>query len=142
MLAIFREFVGGFCGYAVVSFAILKIFWLSLGAHFYLAEHSHDAHSAPIFFDVMSICFLIVCGVMLSAGSLISLNAIVAFSLIVYEYSFFHHDHHNVWQVALIIWLLTSLALTAAADIVYVARTKISSLLSHREQSMLDMAKK
>jgi threonine/homoserine/homoserine lactone efflux protein len=117
-----------------VSFAILKIFWLSLGPHFYLEHHHADAHTAPIYFDVVAICFLIVCGVMLSAGSLISLNAIIVFCLITFEYSFYHHDHHNIWQVALIIWLLTSLALTAAADIAFIASKKLATLSSRKER--------
>lgn len=61
---------------------------------------------------------LTVCAIFLIAERIVALCALCAFCTIVYEYTVHHHDVHTVWQTALIVWLLTSLAISAIADVV------------------------
>lgn len=127
MILVFREIVGGLCGYAIVSFAILKIFWLAFGAHFYLYI-APDLHDTPVYFDVLSMVLLVICGAMLLAGRFLALSSLIAFCLVSYEYQFHHHDQHSFWQVALIVWLLSSLALTTLAGVADAILKRVTSV--------------
>ncbi len=106
-----------FAGYGLVSFGILKLFWMRFGLHFYLDPGQFDYPAALWVEGAITIAF-IVTGLAVLAFYRLFIFALIGFALVGMEYFVLHLCDHAAWQLAIPISLMTALTLVAFSEIV------------------------
>lgn len=113
---VFQILFATIAGHGLISLAILKLFWLRFGPHFYM-EQGHFHHIAPYWADGLMILGIFFCGIAIVSFHRIFLFSVLATVLVGTEYLLLHDCEHQAWQLAVPIGLMTTLILLTLSEI-------------------------